>query len=68
MAGWPDPREKLGQAVSLARAVVVLDENGTVVHTELVPELTQEPNYDLAVHAIRNHHHPCPEDAAEGTE
>jgi len=47
---------------------VVLDENGTVVHTELVPELTQEPNYDLAVHAIRNHHHPCPEDAAEGTE
>lgn len=52
----------------LARAVVVLDENGTVVHTELVPELTQEPNYDLAVHAIRNHHHPCPEDAAEGTE
>lgn len=52
----------------LARAVVALDENGTVVHTELVPELTQEPDYDLAIHAIRNHHHPCPEDALESTE
>ena len=51
-----------------ARAVVALDENGTVVHTELVSELTQEPDYDLAIHAIRNHHHPCPEDALESTE
>jgi thiol peroxidase len=52
----------------LARAVVALDENGTVVHTELVPELTREPDYDLAIHAIRNHHHPCSEDALESTE
>lgn len=52
----------------LARAVVALDENGTVVHTELVPELAQEPDYDLALHAIRNHHHPCPEDAQESSE
>jgi len=51
-----------------ARAVVVLDENGTVVHTEMVKELTREPDYDLAIHAIRNHHHPCPEDALETTE
>lgn len=51
-----------------ARAVVVLDENGTIVHTELVPEITHEPDYDLAIHAIRNHHHPCPEDALETTE
>jgi thiol peroxidase len=51
-----------------ARAVVVLDENGTVIHTELVPELAQEPDYDLALHAIRSHHHPCPEDALETTE
>ena len=51
-----------------ARAVVALDENGTVVHTELVPELTDEPDYDAAIHAIRNHHHPCPEDALETTE
>ncbi|MDP1832667.1 MAG: thiol peroxidase [Geothrix sp.] len=51
-----------------ARAVVALDENGTIVHTELVPELSHEPDYDLAVHAIRNRHHPCPEDAMESTE
>ncbi|WP_306589695.1 thiol peroxidase [Geothrix sp. 21YS21S-4] len=52
----------------LARAVVALDENGTVVHTQLVPELTDEPDYDLAIHAIRNHHHPCPEDAFDSSE
>jgi thiol peroxidase len=51
-----------------ARAVVVLDEHGTVVHTELVAELTKEPDYDLALHAIRNRHHPCPEDALESSE
>ena len=51
-----------------ARAVVALDENGTVVHSQLVPELTHEPDYDLAIHAIRNRHHPCPEDALESTE
>ena len=51
-----------------ARAVVALDENGTVLHTELVPELTHEPNYDLAIHAIRNRHPPCNEDALESSE
>ena len=52
----------------LARAVVALDENGTVVHSELVSEIAQEPDYDLAVHALRNRHHPCPEDALESPE
>lgn len=52
----------------LARAVVAMDEYGTVVHTELVPELTHEVDYDLAIHAIRNHHHPCAEDALESSE
>ena len=52
----------------LARAVVALDENGTVLYRELVSELTQEPDYDLALHAIRSHHHPCPEDAQDSTE
>jgi thiol peroxidase len=51
-----------------ARAVVALDEYGTVVYSELVPEITQEPDYDLAIHAIRHRHHPCPEDALETTE
>lgn len=52
----------------LARAVVALDENGTVVHTELVSEITREPDYDLAIYAIKNHHHPCAEDALEGAD
>ena len=37
----------------LARAVVVADENGNVLHTELVPEIGQEPNYDAAVAALK---------------
>ncbi len=36
-----------------ARAVVVLDENDKVIHTELVPEIGQEPNYDAALAAAK---------------
>ncbi len=32
-----------------ACAVVVLDENNKVLHSELVPEIKQEPNYDAAL-------------------
>ena len=32
----------------LARAVVVDDEAGMIVHRELVPEIAQEPDYDAA--------------------
>ncbi|MDR2539504.1 MAG: thiol peroxidase [Chlamydiales bacterium] len=32
-----------------ARAIVVLDENDMVIYTELVPEITQEPNYEEAL-------------------
>ena len=35
-----------------ARAVVVIDENDKVAYTELVPEITQEPNYDSAIAAL----------------
>lgn len=35
-----------------ARAVVVLDENDTVVHAELVPEIGQEPDYEAALKAL----------------
>lgn len=35
-----------------ARAVVVLDENNKVLHTELVPEIASEPNYKAALDAI----------------
>ena len=36
-----------------ARAVVVLDENNKVLHSELVPEIGQEPNYDAALAALK---------------
>lgn len=37
----------------LARAVVVLDAAGTVVHTELVAELANEPDYAKALAVLR---------------
>ena len=37
----------------LARAVVVIDKAGRVVYTELVPEITEEPDYDKAVEAVK---------------
>jgi thiol peroxidase len=33
----------------LARAVVVLDADGTVLHSELVAEIANEPDYDAAI-------------------
>jgi thioredoxin-dependent peroxiredoxin len=36
-----------------ARAVVVLDEHDKVLHTEMVSEIAQEPNYDAALAALR---------------
>lgn len=36
----------------MARAVVVLDENGTVVHSQLVPEIANEPDYDAAIASL----------------
>jgi thiol peroxidase len=36
-----------------ARAVVVVAEDGTVLHTELVPEIAQEPDYDAALAALQ---------------
>ena len=35
-----------------ARSVVVVDENGVVKHTELVPEITNEPDYAAALAAL----------------
>lgn len=37
----------------MARSVVVIDENGTVLHNELVPEITQEPDYDSALASLK---------------
>lgn len=36
----------------LARAVIVVDETGTVTHTELVDDITHEPNYAAALAAL----------------
>lgn len=36
----------------LARAIVVLDQEGRVKYTEQVPEIAQEPNYEAALAAI----------------
>ncbi|MCG3768897.1 MAG: Thiol peroxidase [Nitrosomonadaceae bacterium] len=36
-----------------ARAVVILDENNTVIYAELVPEIKDEPNYDAALAALK---------------
>ncbi len=36
----------------MARSVVVLDGNGTVVHTQLVDEIASEPDYDAALAAL----------------
>ncbi|GAA5019071.1 thiol peroxidase [Terrabacter aeriphilus] len=44
--------ENGGFAGLLARAVVVIDADGTVIHTELVPAIGQEPDYDAAVAAL----------------
>jgi thioredoxin-dependent peroxiredoxin len=36
----------------LARAVVVLDTDGTVLHSQLVSEIAQEPDYDSAIASL----------------
>ena len=36
-----------------ARAIVVVDENNKVLHTELVPEIADEPNYEAALNACK---------------
>ncbi|MEZ5007550.1 MAG: thiol peroxidase [Chitinophagales bacterium] len=35
-----------------SRAVIVLDESGTVIYTEQVPEIANEPNYQAALNSL----------------
>lgn len=37
----------------LARAVVIIDPKGKVIYSELVSEMTQEPNYEAALKAVK---------------
>jgi thiol peroxidase len=38
----------------LTRAVIVLDSSGKVVYKQIVSEVTQEPDYDQALSALRS--------------
>jgi thiol peroxidase len=35
------------------RAIFAVDENGTVTYKEIVPEITEEPNYEAAIAAVK---------------
>ncbi len=35
-----------------ARAVIVIDKNDTIIHSELVKEIADEPNYDSVLNAL----------------
>lgn len=37
----------------LARAIVIINPEGKVIYTELVPEITQEPDYEAALAALK---------------
>ena len=37
----------------LARAVVVLDQDGIVLHSQLVPEITEEPDYQPVLDSLK---------------
>ena len=37
-----------------ARAVVVIDENDRVIYTQLVTEITHEPDYDEVIHVLKD--------------
>ncbi len=36
-----------------ARVIFVIDEEGTVTYKQIVPEITEEPNYDEALEALK---------------
>jgi len=42
-----------GMSGLFARAIVAVSPEGKVVHTELVPVIGQEPNYDAALKAVK---------------
>ncbi|MCB9733592.1 MAG: thiol peroxidase [Deltaproteobacteria bacterium] len=52
-ADWGVTIANGGMRGLLSRAIVVLDADDTVLYTEQVPEIVQEPNYDAALAALR---------------
>jgi thiol peroxidase len=56
---YPENGEKLGVEITesplkglFARAVIVIDNNRKVIYTELVPEVTDRPDYDACLKII----------------
>lgn len=37
----------------LARCVIIIDKNGKIAYTQLVPEITQEPDYQAVLDALK---------------
>ncbi|VDH02552.1 thiol peroxidase [Bergeyella zoohelcum] len=37
----------------MSRAIIVTDEEGKIIYTEQVPEITQEPDYEKALNAVK---------------
>lgn len=37
----------------LARSIVIINPEGEIIYSELVPEIAQEPNYEAAINAIK---------------
>lgn len=37
----------------LARAVIIIDENGKIIYSELVDEITREPDYEAALSVLK---------------
>ncbi|MFZ5797378.1 MAG: thiol peroxidase [Desulfobulbus sp.] len=38
----------------LARSIVIINPEGKIVYTELVPEIGQEPDYEAALHVLKH--------------
>jgi thiol peroxidase len=53
-----DFAEKYGLMIKelglLARSVMVVNQEGKIVYQELVPEVTNEPDYEKAIEAVKN--------------
>ncbi|GAB6072733.1 hypothetical protein JCM14244_11100 [Venenivibrio stagnispumantis] len=38
----------------IARAIFVVDKNGKIVYKQIVPEITEEPNYEEVLNAVKS--------------
>ena len=57
---WPAFGKDYGVTISggplaglMSRAVVIIDESGTVIYTQQVPEIADEPDYDAALAVLK---------------